>query len=181
MHCTDIFTASFSYLSEIKYSTTLTNSVISIANPCTYNEKEQRQNDLKALLMRSTFKSLGFVIFYYYYYFIFCRSYVFTKATNIFNIMKYIQNIKCQNNWIYFKCNLFLWWKAEFSTSLAVFTVTWSFINHFNMLICYSRHFSYNPCWKQLCKLWCTFFRILWWIKSLKEQRLYEIETFVSL
>ncbi len=44
------FTASFSYLSEIKYSTTLTNYVISIANPCNYNEKDHRQKWFKSAI-----------------------------------------------------------------------------------------------------------------------------------
>ncbi len=37
------------------------------------------------------------------------------------------------------KCNLFLWRKAEFSASLLRVSVTWSFSNHSDMLICCSR------------------------------------------
>ncbi len=56
---------------------------------------------------------------------------------------------------------------------MQVFSVTWSFRNYFNMLICSSWNISYYyQCWTQLCcfiflwKPWYIFFRILW----LKEQ-----------
>ncbi len=78
------------------------------------------------------------------------------------------------------KCNLFLWCKAEFSASLLqssvshdpseIILICWfSDCYHSNMLISY-----YYQCWKQFCcltflwKLWSIFFRILWWIESLK-------------
>jgi len=38
-----------------------------------------------------------------------------------------------------------------------VFSVTWSFRNHSNMLICCLRNISYHQCWKQSC---CSIF--LW-------------------
>jgi len=41
-----------------------------------------------------------------------------------------------------------------FNIILPVFSVTWSFRNHCNMLICCSRNISYYyQCWKQLCCL----------------------------
>ncbi len=54
--------------------------------------------------------------------------------------------------------------KAEFSAAITPgFSVTWSFRNHSNMLICCSRNiYYYYQCWKQLCclillwKLWNT-------------------------
>ncbi len=63
-----------------------------------------------------------------------------------------------------------------FSIITPVFSVTWCFRNHYNMLICCSRNISdYYQCWKQLCctiflwKLWCIlFFRIHRWIESSK-------------
>ncbi len=42
------------------------------------------------------------------------------------------------------KCNLFMWCAAViFSIITPVFSVTWSFRNHSNMLICCSRYVSY--------------------------------------
>ncbi len=62
--------------------------------------------------------------------------------------------------------------KAEFSAAItSAFSVTWSFRNPSNMLICCSRNIYYH-CWKQLfClillrKLWYNFFCIFWWIES---------------
>ncbi len=45
--------------------------------------------------------------------------------------------------------------KAEFSAAITpVISVTWSFRNHSNMLICHSRNIShYYQCWKKLCCL----------------------------
>jgi len=61
--------------------------------------------------------------------------------------------------------------KAVFSASL-VFSVTWSFRNHSNVIWC-SRNISYYcQCWKQLrfiFSLWYTFFQDSWWIESSKE------------
>ncbi len=76
-----------------------------------------------------------------------------------------------------------------FSIITPVFSVTWSFRNHSNMLICCSRNISdYYQCWKQLCcfifwwKPKCIlFFRILWWIESSKEQHLFEIGIFCNI
>ncbi len=48
---------------------------------------------------------------------------------------------------IYLKCNLFLWWQSWiFSIITPVFSVTWSFINHFNMLIWCSSCINYYWC-----------------------------------
>ncbi len=44
---------------------------------------------------------------------------------------------------LFLKCNLFLWWQTWiFSIITPVFTVTWSFRNHFNMLISCSRNIA---------------------------------------
>ncbi len=44
-----------------------------------------------------------------------------------------------------------------FSIITPVFSVTWSFRNHFNMLFCCSGYISYyHKCWKRLCKCLST-------------------------
>ncbi len=56
-----------------------------------------------------------------------------------------------------FKRNLFLWSKLNLQH---YYSVTWSSINHSNMLICCSRntyYYYHHQCWKQLC---CTFFLV---------------------
>jgi len=43
---------------------------------------------------------------------------------------------------------------AKLNVQHAVFSVTWSFRNHSNMMICCSRNISYYyQCWKELCCL----------------------------
>jgi len=48
------------------------------------------------------------------------------------------------NNWFLYsyilKCNLFLWWQSGIYSITPVFSVTWSFRNHSNILIWCSRH-----------------------------------------
>ncbi len=76
-----------------------------------------------------------------------------------------------------------------FSIITPVFSVTWFFRNHSNMMICCLRNIYFDyQCWKQLCcliilwKLWFIFFfNILWWIESSKEQHLFVIEIFCNI
>ncbi len=50
------------------------------------------------------------------------------------------------------KCNWILWWQSYiFSIITPVFSVTWFFRNHNNMLICCSRKTYSYQCWKQCC------------------------------
>ncbi len=82
-------------------------------------------------------------------------------------------------------CTFLLWWiecRWMFSIITPVFSVTWSFRNHSNMLICCSIYISYNyQCWKQLCcfiffvETVIHFLRVFWYIESSKEQHLFEI------
>jgi len=54
-----------------------------------------------------------------------------------------------------------------------VFSVTWTFRNHSNMLICRSGNISYyyhHQFWKHLCCL--TWNQIFWWIENSKYQEL---------
>ncbi len=75
--------------------------------------------------------------------FFFVGSLLYLPRLHLFD-PKYYKNsniITIYNNCFLFeynsKCNLFLWCKAEFSEAIApVFSVTWSFRNHSNMLIC---------------------------------------------
>ncbi len=104
---------------------------------------------------------------------------------DILQIVIQIRN-KEQGLWI-------IWFRSElsciFSIITPVFSVTWSFRNHNNMLICCSRNISdYYQCWKQLCctiflwKPWfILFFRIHRWIESSKEQHLFEIEIYCNI
>ncbi len=80
--------------------------------------------------------------------------------------------------------------KLIFSIITPVFSVTWFFRNHSNMMIycCLRNIYFYYQCWKQLCcliilwKLWFIFFfNILWWIESSKEQHLFVIEIFCNI
>ncbi len=65
-------------------------------------------------------------------------------------ILSQLINICFQFEYI-LKCNLLLWWKADFFSIIAsVFSVTRSFRNHSNMLICCSRTISDYQHWKQL-------------------------------
>jgi len=64
-----------------------------------------------------------------------------------------------------------------FSIITPVFSVTWSFRNHSNVMICCSRNISdYYQFWKQLCcliflwKLWLKKIGVLWLIERSKEQ-----------
>ncbi len=51
-----------------------------------------------------------------------------------------------------------------FSIITPVFSVTWSFRNHLNMLIWCSRNISsYYQCWKQLLNIFLNNLVILWW------------------
>ncbi len=67
-------------------------------------------------------------------------------------------------------CAVCMWCQSWiFSTITPVFSVTWSFINHSDMLICCSRNISYyNQSWKQFCCiifLWnplCIYFMFFW-------------------
>jgi len=53
--------------------------------------------------------------------------------------------------WLDFK--IYCWQSWFFSIITPVFSVTWSFRNHSNMMICCSRNISlYYQCWKQLLK-----------------------------
>ncbi len=54
-------------------------------------------------------------------------------------------------------CNWLLWSKLNFQHHYTVFSVTWSFSNNYNILICCSRNISYyyHQCWKQMCCLIC--------------------------
>ncbi len=60
--------------------------------------------------------------------------------------------------------------------------ITWSFRNHFNILICCLRNICFimiyveNSCLIFLWKQCSIFFRILWWIERLKEQHLFKID-----
>ncbi len=68
-----------------------------------------------------------------------------------------------------------------FSIIAPVFSITRSFRNHSNMLICYSKNiYCYYKYWKKLC---CIIF--LWkhvdsWIEISKEQHLFKIEIFYN-
>ncbi len=58
---------------------------------------------------------------------------------------------------IFFKCNLFLWFQSKiFSIITPVFSVTWSFRNHSNVLICSSRNIYYY-CYQYLKQLSTSF------------------------
>ncbi len=63
--------------------------------------------------------------------------------------------------WIYRKMQ-FMMQSWIFSIITPVFSVTWSFRNHSNMLICCSGNVSYCfQCWKQLCCfIWCWKFSL---------------------
>jgi len=69
-----------------------------------------------------------------------------------------------------------------FSIITPVFSVTWSFRNHSDMLIFYSKSISYYQWWNEFC---CLIF--LWkpWlirlIESSKERHLFEIEVFSKI
>jgi len=57
------------------------------------------------------------------------------------------------------KCNLFLWWnKWIFIITSLVFSVTWSFRNHSNMLICCWNISSYYQCSKQFANVFTVAF-----------------------
>ncbi len=73
-----------------------------------------------------------------------------------------------------------------FSIITSVFSVTWSFRNHSNMLICYSRNiiinaensYSVTILWKP----WYIFFRIIWWLESciyLKQKSFVNVSTVI--
>ncbi len=82
------------------------------------------------------------------------------------------------------KSNLFLWWQSWILTAITqVFSVTWSFRNHSNLLIWCSRNISYYQCWKHLCclifsdKWWYMYLiSVLWWMEISKEEHSFEIE-----
>ncbi len=71
-------------------------------------------------------------------------------------IMKYFNLKQLSCILIYFKCNFPLNVTVSCDGQNWIFSVTWSFRKHFNMLIWCSRIFFYYECWKQLC---CFFYR----------------------
>ncbi len=79
------------------------------------------------------------------------------------------------------KCSLFLWWQSSiFSIITQVLSVTWSFKNHSNMLICWT--FSYQ-CWKHLNIFFNSmmhFFRILG-IEVSKEHNLFKFCSIINV
>ncbi len=82
-----------------------------------------------------------------------------SNSKQLFSILIYIRMyfISVMQSWI-------------FSIIIPVFSVTWSFRNHSNMLICCSRHNSSYQYWKQLCckiLLWKP-----WYIFSLMNRKL---------
>ncbi len=122
------------------------------------------------------FKCLGSVRFFLFNFFMFLKSLSCSPRLHLFdqkyknnNIVKfyYISILLLYYNIItvyILKCD-FLWWQ---SSQYAVFSVTWSFRNHSNMLICCSRNHFYYQCGNHDTFL----FRILW--ESSKEQNLFE-------
>ncbi len=76
------------------------------------------------------------------------NQYVFFKCKNS-TIVKYY-NLK-YSIWMF--SGMIYWCKSWiFIIITPVFSVTWSFRNHFNMMIWCSRNISYQ-CWKRLCCL----------------------------
>jgi len=78
------------------------------------------------------------------------------------NILKYYYNLKyllfCE---YVFKCNLFLWCQSWiFRIITPVFCVTWSFINHSNMLICCSGNIVFTICYIYLFICVCVCVRM---------------------
>ncbi len=92
---------------------------------------------------------------------------------NTVKIVKYNYNLNSLfSMWIYVKMSFIFRIKSEFSASFhyTSLSVTRSFRNHSNMLICCLIIISDNyQCWKQLICLWkqwhILFFRIIWWIE----------------
>ncbi len=97
------------------------------------------------------------------------------------NILKYYYNFKqLFYILIYFIPVIQRW---IFSIITPVFSVTWSFRNHSNMLISCSRNISNSyQCWKWMC---CSIFLGNWYFfflkKKVQEQHLYETEIFCDI
>ncbi len=87
-----------------------------------------------------------------------------------------------QFKWAVFWLNIFKnvmnSWDCIFNIITPVFSVTWSFRSHSNMLI-YIMLGTFLAAWYFFEPV-ILFVRILWWIKSLKEQRLFKIEIFCN-
>ncbi len=106
-----------------------------------------------------------------------CKNYTILKYyyhfKNVFFVCEYI-----------IKCNLFLWCKADFSESLfqssEIILICWfafqeTFLIIINVENCFLLHNIFA------LETMMHAFMILWWIESLKEQHLFEIEIFYNI
>ncbi len=88
-------------------------------------------------------------------------AFIFVLKENNSTYLIKNRNIVCKyyDSFKYFVNNLFLWWQSWiFSINTPIFSVTWCFINHSNIMICWNISYYYHQCWKQFC--WLIF---LWW------------------